>query len=88
MFICFQLIFHTSNSLQLVLALDNTKRVFFCTNTEVDFELMGYVTFWNTFGGSATALSLVAPTTRTDLTRFLKGRPDGPFVLCQIFSTT
>ena len=50
-------LFHILDSLQLILAIDNTKRVLFCTNPEVDFEFFGYITFRNTFDGSATALS-------------------------------
>ena len=56
-FICFQLLFHFLDSLQLTLALDNTKSVIFCTNHEVNFEYLGYITFWDTFDGSATARS-------------------------------
>ena len=97
-FIGFQLIFHIPDPLQQNLSLDNTKRVLFCTNPEVDFEFLGYLTFWDTFDGSATANYTgipskntyfngkklqtgyrVAPTTRTDLTRLTKCRPDNPF---------
>ena len=54
-FIGFQLIFHIPDPLQQKLSLDNTKRVLFCTTPEVDFEFLGYLTFWDTFEGSATA---------------------------------
>ena len=56
-FICFQLKFHIPDPFQLILALDNTKRVLFCANPEVDFEFLEYLTFWDTFDGSAIALS-------------------------------
>ena len=48
-FICFQLKFHIPDPFQLILALDNTKRVLFCANPEVDFEFLEYLTFWDTF---------------------------------------
>ena len=56
-FICFQLKFHIPDPFQLILALDNTKRVFFCANPEVDFEYLEHLTFWYTFDGSAIFLS-------------------------------
>ena len=60
-FICFQLIFHILDPLQQKLSLDNTKRVLFCTNTEVDFEILGYLTFWDTFDGCGTAKHTTIP---------------------------
>ena len=39
------------------MALDNTKRVLFCANPEVDFEFLEYLTFWDAFDGSGIALS-------------------------------
>ena len=54
-FICFQLIFHIPDPLQQKLSLDNIKRVLFCTNPEVNSEFFVYLTFWDTFDGSATA---------------------------------
>ena len=55
-FICFQLKFHIPDPFQLILALDNTKRVLFCANPEVDFEFLEYLTFWDTFDGSTIAV--------------------------------
>ena len=45
----FQLKFHILDHFQLILTLDNTKRVLFCANPEVDFEFLEYLTFWDTF---------------------------------------
>ena len=60
-FIFFQLKFHITDPFELILALDNTKRVLLSANPEVDFEFFEHLTFWDTFDGSAIALSFKFP---------------------------